>query len=96
MDEIGPLTANPDDEKFRISMTLRDVTVYVRFLKYPQDGYDEVEARIGDLDMKSPQKGLYWRNTEHTLIEEGWYLGEEKFQQPLTCHLSPKRWQLGD
>jgi inositol-pentakisphosphate 2-kinase len=91
MDKIGVLSADPKDERFRLAMTLRDVTVYVRFPESPTDDRDKIEARIGDLDIKSPDKAPYWRDTERELIEEGWYLGKEKAadQQPLTCHLSP-------
>ena len=34
-----------------------------------------MEARLGDLDMKSSGegKGEYWRKMERVLIEEGWY-----------------------
>lgn len=58
-------------------MTLRDCSVYVRL---PLDENEEIEARIGDLDVKSPDKGEKWKEQERELIEGGWYRGQE----PLT------------
>ena len=36
---------------------------------------DTITMRLGDLDLKSPSGGKwsYWRGTEQTLIDEGWY-----------------------
>lgn len=91
LDPKGVFDADPEDEKFRLAMTLRDCTV---FLKFPPNAKDDnkVEARIGDLDLKSPGKAEYWRMTERELIDEGWYMGKEKEsdRQPLTCSLSRK------
>ena len=58
------------------------------------DPNPKIEARIGDLDLKSKDKRQYWVNTEKTLIDEGWYTGTEaqEYRQPLTCQLSPKRY----
>ncbi|KAI9844745.1 MAG: Inositol-pentakisphosphate 2-kinase [Sclerophora amabilis] len=43
------------------------------------DGDDTIEARIGDLDLKTPDEGKedYWRALETSLIEEGWYTATE-------------------
>ncbi|CAG8976767.1 hypothetical protein HYALB_00008425 [Hymenoscyphus albidus] len=91
LDPKGCFKADPEDEKFRLAMTLRDCTV---FLKYPSNGRGDgkVEARIGDLDLKSSGKAEYWRTTERDLINEGWYQATEKEsdRQPLTCSLSRK------
>lgn len=76
------------DERFLAAMTLRDCTV---FIKFPWGaGGRAVEARLGDLDLKSAGKKAYWRATEVGLIEEGWYSGHEREEdrQPLTCQLS--------
>jgi inositol-pentakisphosphate 2-kinase len=92
LDRKGVLEADPNDENFLACMTLRDCTLYLRM---PDDEMKkEFEARIGDLDLKSPDKAEYWKSVERPLIEEGWYLGLEPEEdwQPLTCHLSPERW----
>jgi inositol-pentakisphosphate 2-kinase len=97
LDHLGVLKNDKNNDKFRAAMTLRDCTVFVRFRPNaefdPEAKDDFVEARIGDLDLKSPDKAQYWKDTENTLIEEGWYTGTEKDEdhQPLTCQLSPKR-----
>lgn len=85
-DEEGPLVSNVLDINFLTSMTLRDCTVFVRF---SNDESKKVEARIGDLDLKSPEKKESWIAMETTLINEGWYEGleDEAIQQPLTCKL---------
>lgn len=86
LDRKGILKADSNDETFLVAMTLRDCTVFLRY-----DGVDGViEARIGDLDVKSPRKAEYWKEIERALIDEGWYLGTEKEEdtQPLTCSLS--------
>jgi inositol-pentakisphosphate 2-kinase len=92
LDRVGVMEADPSDEKFRAAMTLRDCTVYVRF---PADAEadDQIEARLGDLDLKSSGKEQYWKDTERALIEEGWYTATEKLEdrQRLTCRLSPDR-----
>ena len=43
-----------------------------------------IEARLGDLDLKTPDggKGDYWRETEQQLIDEGWYTGTETTPAP--------------
>jgi inositol-pentakisphosphate 2-kinase len=92
LDPLGVLINDKSNENFRAAMTLRDCTVFVRF---PADAADDhlIEARIGDLDLKSPDKSQYWKDMENALIDEGWYTGTEKKEdrQPMTCQLSPKR-----
>lgn len=80
LDPIGVLEGDPNDEDFLAAMTLRDCTIYVRMV----EGQDprKWEARIGDLDLKSPAKSEYWRRIETDLIEEGWYEGKEKERTP--------------
>jgi inositol-pentakisphosphate 2-kinase len=92
LDPVGVLENDKNDEQFRATMTLRDCTVFVRFPENAEDDQYGIEARIGDLDLKSPDKAQYWKDTENALIEEGWYTGTEKKEdrQPLTCQLSPK------
>jgi inositol-pentakisphosphate 2-kinase len=89
-DQKGPLEADVEDQNFLVSMTLRDCTV---FLRLPNDETKEIEARIGDLDLKSPGKKEYWQNTERALIEEGWYEGleDEVDWQPLNCKINQER-----
>ena len=44
------------------------------------DGHGKIEARLGDLDLKSSagEKAEYWRTLERTLIDGGWYTGTER------------------
>ena len=92
LDRVGVMEADHTDEKFRAAMTLRDCTVFVRF-PANAEADDQIEARLGDLDLKSPDKAQYWKDTERALVEEGWYTGTEKLEdrQTLTCRLSPDR-----
>ena len=59
------------------AMSLRDCTLYLRF---SWDESDSVEARFGDLDVKQPvnTKLAYWKDIERSLINSGFYIGEEK------------------
>ncbi|KAL9039880.1 MAG: hypothetical protein Q9214_004698 [Letrouitia sp. 1 TL-2023] len=82
LDTVGPLMADTQSQDFLLAMTLRDCTL---FLKIPnQDILGSmgekapdavIEARLGDLDVKSPSGGKaeYWKKTEQQLIDEGWY-----------------------
>lgn len=79
LDPFGPsYTAehgSPDEkEKFVMAMTVRDLTI---FLRIDLDG--AVEARIGDLDLKTGEAGKwnYWSAVERKLVEGGWYEGKE-------------------
>jgi inositol-pentakisphosphate 2-kinase len=46
-----------------------------------EDGSSEedlaIEARLGDLDLKLPERLEYWKRTEQNLIDGGWYTNEE-------------------
>lgn len=53
-------------------MTLRDCTLFVRA---GEDGV--IEARLGDLDFKQPEKLKRWKEAERQLIDEGWYVNTE-------------------
>jgi len=90
LDKKGPLFADENDENFLTIMTLRDCTVFLRFQGDGKDPNTKIEARIGDLDLKSPDKKGYWYETEKQLIDEGWYHGCENSQdtQPLDCRIS--------
>ncbi|KAH6668961.1 inositol-pentakisphosphate 2-kinase [Halenospora varia] len=92
-DPEGIFKSDPTTEEFRLAMTLRDCTLFLRMPGLDEDD-DKIEARLGDLDVKSPAKADYWRRCEQELIDEGWYTGAEKEEdrQPLTCSLSPDRW----
>lgn len=92
-DPEGIFKSDPTTEEFRLAMTLRDCTLFLRMPGLDEDD-DKIEARLGDLDVKSPAKADYWRKCEQELIDEGWYTGTEKEEdrQPLTCSLSPDRW----
>ena len=92
LDQQGVLVGDVDDENFLTAMTLRDCTLFVKFR--PEESGEKVEARLGDLDLKSKAKKEYWRRSELELIEEGWYEGNESTEdrQPLVCRLSPEGW----
>lgn len=92
LDRRGVLNPDLTSTNLQVAMTLRDCTVFVRF---PDDSaHDDwaIEARIGDLDLKSTRKLEYWQTLERALITEGWYEGAEQseYAQPLTCALSRK------
>ena len=89
LDRTGVLNADIEDEKFRVAMTLRDCTVFVRFPEDPDRDEWDIEARIGDLDVKSKGKEAYWKRVERQLIDEGWYEGNESAEssQPLVCSI---------
>lgn len=88
-DRTGTLDLDPLDRKFLIAMTIRDCTVFLRISK----NGDKVEARIGDLDLKSTAKISYWKQIENELINGGWYEGAEEkaHQQPNYCVLGRSR-----
>ena len=94
LDPNGVFKADLMSPKFLAAMTLRDCTLYLRvsFLsqerlvcglmrshKIPMTGHTKVEARLGDLDLKTSggKKAEYWRNLERRLIDEGWYSATE-------------------
>jgi inositol-pentakisphosphate 2-kinase len=64
--------------KYLMAMTIRDLTL---FLKVDLSSDAEVQARIGDLDLKSCENGKakYWVNTEAGLKSGGWYSGTESY-----------------
>lgn len=53
------------------AMTLRDCTLFVRSTARG------IEARLGDLDFKHPEKLGRWKDIERRLIDEGWYTNAE-------------------
>ena len=67
------------------AMTLRDCTLFVR------GGATGIEARLGDLDFKQPEKLSRWKDVERKLIDEGWYLNAEAkavWSEERICQLS--------
>lgn len=89
LDRKGVLVANTD-VNLRVAMTLRDCTAFVRFPENPDEDDAQVEARLGDLDLKGEGKEAYWRDIEQDLINNGWYEGREvgSNPEPSTCHLA--------
>ncbi|MCJ1297675.1 Inositol-pentakisphosphate 2-kinase [Hypocenomyce scalaris] len=77
LDPNGVSQINVNESNFMTAMTLRDCTMFV---VVPSPGYGSVQARLGDLDWKSPdgKKAEYWLETERRLINEGWYMGTEE------------------
>lgn len=72
-------------------MTLRDCSLY---LQVPEHLPACIIAKIGDLDLKRPEKAEYWKDVERPLLQEGWYMGteNEEDKQPLDCNLFPEYW----
>jgi inositol-pentakisphosphate 2-kinase len=67
------------------AMTLRDCTLFVRA------GEDGIEARLGDLDFKQPEKLKRWKEVERQLIDDGWYVNteaESMWCEETICRLS--------
>lgn len=67
------------------AMTLRDCTLFVR------GSAGGIEARLGDLDFKQPEKLGRWKEVERKLIEEGWYVNAETesiWREETICRLS--------
>ncbi|KAI5780329.1 inositol-pentakisphosphate 2-kinase-domain-containing protein [Peziza echinospora] len=64
--------------KYLMAMTIRDLTL---FLKVDLSSEAAVQARMGDLDLKSCENGKakYWVNTEVELKSGGWYNGTESY-----------------
>ena len=69
-----------------LAMTLRDCTL---FMKIPNDENKPIEARFGDLDVKSIRKVPEWRRKERELIDGGWYTRGLPIHQ--NCLLSQTR-----
>ncbi|MCJ1390070.1 Inositol-pentakisphosphate 2-kinase [Xylographa bjoerkii] len=69
-DPRGCAEGDVEREEFRMAMTLRDCTL---FLRIPNREEGVVEAKLGDMDLKSWAKAGYWRQLEERLIREDWY-----------------------
>lgn len=71
-DPNGVLKANIVSPDCLSAMTLRDCTLYLKV------GQKSIDARLGDLDLKSGKgKAEYWRGLERQLIHGGWYTATE-------------------
>lgn len=92
LDTCGPLDADCSNERFRLAMTLRDCSVYIRFPENEKDDDSKIEARLGDLDVKSAEKGEAWKEQERKLVDGGWYTGTEARRSAgeITCALGRK------
>lgn len=74
LDTKGPLAASSTDEDFRLAMTLRDCSIFLRVLKRDGRQGPKVVAKIADLDKKNSEaKNAYWRRTEEELVHGGAY-----------------------
>ncbi|RPA95797.1 hypothetical protein L873DRAFT_1829706 [Choiromyces venosus 120613-1] len=80
LDPLGPIQVAREGsqyhrEKFVTAMTVRDLTI---FLRINLDG--GVEARIGDLDLKTGEAGKwdYWSKVEQSLVANDYYTGSEE------------------
>ncbi|MCJ1405900.1 Inositol-pentakisphosphate 2-kinase [Xylographa trunciseda] len=74
-DPKGSVDGDVEGEEFRVAMTLRDCTL---FLRVPSGEGGDVEAKLGDMDLKSGAKAGYWRELEERLVREDWYAVEER------------------
>jgi len=78
---------------FLTATTLRDCTLFLRVSGAGSSMAGElvVDARLGDLDLKEPEpvKVVHWRETERTLIDDGWYSGAAQLPDgdAVICHL---------
>ncbi|KAL8807825.1 MAG: hypothetical protein Q9182_000474 [Xanthomendoza sp. 2 TL-2023] len=72
-DPKGILKVDPSNVDFMTAMALRDCTVFLKIPNQDEAPGALIEARLGDLDLKTPDGGKseYWRETEKQLIEEG-------------------------
>ncbi|KAF4555907.1 Inositol-pentakisphosphate 2-kinase-like protein [Elsinoe fawcettii] len=75
-DPKGILALNEDEQPspdYLLAMTLRDCAMFLRTPKSLRQG--PVEVRLADLDAKMPhpEKIKRWRETEQTLVKDGWY-----------------------
>ena len=59
----------------RSAMTLRDCSL---LMKIPKSAHFGIEARFGDLDLKSGEKYGKWREIEDGLLDKGWYVALER------------------
>ena len=81
-DPNGVLKANVISPDFLAAMTLRDCTLYLKV------GRTSIDARLGDLDLKTGEgKEEYWRSLEKQLIEGRWYTAIENGGENL-CQLA--------
>ena len=88
--KLDPNGASVDQEAsidLRSAMTLRDCSL---LMKVPKNTGKPIEARFGDLDLKSGEKLGKWRQIEDRLIQGGWYTGTGKaIGEAEVCLLAP-------
>lgn len=78
--------------RLELAMTLRDCTIFLRIPAAAGsdggEGEGEVEAKLGDLDLKNSEAKLgYWMELERDLAEQGFYAGTESPRQTTNCWL---------
>ncbi|KAL8866576.1 MAG: hypothetical protein Q9174_006219, partial [Haloplaca sp. 1 TL-2023] len=71
-DPKGIFEADPSSPDFMTAMTIRDCTFFLKIPNRKDGGDARIEARLGDLDLKTSDgnKAEYWRETEEQLINE--------------------------
>jgi hypothetical protein len=62
----------PQDDRLRLAMTLRDCSLFIRIPWADQNA--PIEAKLGDLDFKSHGKMGDWVLKEEGLLHGGWYV----------------------
>jgi inositol-pentakisphosphate 2-kinase len=68
-DESGSLLF---DHNLRLAMTLRDCSLFIK-ISYNASGVTEMISKLGDLDFKSAEKLMDWKNKEHQLLLKNSY-----------------------
>ncbi|KAL8981571.1 MAG: hypothetical protein Q9205_003688 [Flavoplaca limonia] len=83
-DPKGILDVDSSNVDFMTTMALRDCTFFLKIPNQKDKDGAHIEARLGDLDLKTPHggKGDYWKETEQQLIDEGWYTATETTPAP--------------
>jgi len=80
---------NPSDEEFGLTMTLRDCSCFVRM---PKDVKEPVLIKLADVDKKNWEaKQTYWQDSHNNLVDNGWYIGDEKPKLETNCILELDR-----
>ncbi|KAF2438518.1 hypothetical protein P171DRAFT_436984 [Karstenula rhodostoma CBS 690.94] len=69
-----PMSSKKED-RLRLAMTLRDCSLFIRIPWADQNA--PIDAKLGDLDFKSPGKMRDWFKKEEGLLHGGWYVNLE-------------------
>ncbi len=70
---LNYLNENELDDDFLMSMTIRDVSLFIQIDYNLNDKYSKIITNLVDIDIKNKEKFKYWKSIEESLIDEGWY-----------------------